>query len=109
MDIASFHRIVRDLPNRPWQLHKRGDYWQIVASNEDVLVVVVCPRDPDAERLAHFISEVVDLDLTDEDEDEKEIETLKEALSPHIQQLKANFGNICPEVFAELDKLTGSD
>ncbi len=109
MDKESFNRALVDLPSRPWRLQMRGDYFQIVDSNDDVLVIVVHPKDAAAERLAHFITEVVDLDLANEDEDEKEIDALREALVPHIEQLKANFGNVCPEVFAEIDKLTGSD
>ena len=109
MDKESLDRSLLDLPNRPWRLHKQGDYWQIVASNEDVIAIVVCPKDSDANRIAHFIVDIGDLDLASSGEEgaDTPVDTLKEALTPYIEQLKINFGNVCPEVFAALDELIG--
>lgn len=102
MDVPDLQRNIKELPEAPWQKRRQGDYWQIVSSTGEILAIIVCPKDSAAERLAwllthlHDIEEPVDLDA--------EMVNFKNEVAPLVDQLKENFGNVCPEIFEQLGK-----
>lgn len=105
-DLAA--QLKTDLPRGPWRRIKIGDYWQLQTTDGKPILIAVGPDSAAAERVAVFLEQLRDMDLTGWERQTPYVEQLQvrlEELEPLVQELKASFGNVTPTLFKQIENL----